>query len=403
MSDITSKEYVGLEEAYNFLNRELFDDQLPGCLITIQTKSKSKAAGHYAPSQFKHRKEKESTDEIAFNAATFRLYSDIEILSTMVHEMCHLWQRHFGKPSRSGYHNREWAKKMEIIGMMPSTTGEPGGNRTGQRMGDYIITGGLFETKAKEIIEKGFEVNWESVIQVSPTREPGQGTNGQNDDKKIYKYKYTCPECNIRLWGKPGLNIICGNCQLKLVNESEPESEPAEIHHDEEQAVKTEKTEVPFFLNIKDLMTWLRRRWRNREKAEAYFIFPENTMYKEFRFFTFKVEEKKGRRKVKERWYNWTLITKYNSEEKGKADYILHRAAAEMIRKIQKPFKVFFIRDYRVKYFDPEKNQLRPAKVQGVGEIDVGIKFDDGQFESADMGYLVPVNPPGKVVQGKQA
>jgi hypothetical protein len=125
-------------------------------------------------------------------------------------------------------------------------------------------------------------------------------------------------------------------------------------------------------------------------------------MYKEFRFFTFQVEEKKGRRKVKERWYNWTLITKYNSEEKGKADYILHRAAAEMIRKIQKPFKVFFIRDYRVKYFDPEKNQLRPAKVQGVGEIDVGINFDDGQFESADMGYLVPVNRPGKVVQGNR-
>ena len=64
---------------------------------------------------------------------------DIEWHSTLVHEMCHLWQEDFGKPSRGGYHNRQWADKMIQVGLMPTDTGEPGGQLTGQRVTHYII------------------------------------------------------------------------------------------------------------------------------------------------------------------------------------------------------------------------------------------------------------------------
>lgn len=40
--------------------------------------------------------------------------------------------------------NEEWADKMEGIGLMPSSTGKPGGSRTGEKMADYAIEGGLF-------------------------------------------------------------------------------------------------------------------------------------------------------------------------------------------------------------------------------------------------------------------
>jgi hypothetical protein len=33
-------------------------------------------------------------------------------LSTLFHEKAHLWQHHFGNPSRTGYHNKEWAACM---------------------------------------------------------------------------------------------------------------------------------------------------------------------------------------------------------------------------------------------------------------------------------------------------
>jgi hypothetical protein len=45
------------------------------------------------------------------------------ILSTLVHEMVHVWQETYGNPSRRGYHNRQWAEKMREVGLQPSSTG----------------------------------------------------------------------------------------------------------------------------------------------------------------------------------------------------------------------------------------------------------------------------------------
>jgi hypothetical protein len=58
-------------------------------------------------------------------------------LSTLVHEMVHVWQQHCGTPSKRGYHNKEWATKMKSVGPQPSSTGMVGGKETGQRMSHY--------------------------------------------------------------------------------------------------------------------------------------------------------------------------------------------------------------------------------------------------------------------------
>jgi hypothetical protein len=42
-----------------------------------------------------------------------------------VHEMAHVWQHAHGKPSRNGYHNKEWAAKMDERGLIPSDTHPP--------------------------------------------------------------------------------------------------------------------------------------------------------------------------------------------------------------------------------------------------------------------------------------
>jgi hypothetical protein len=75
----------------------------------------------------------------------FRERSNEQSLSTLVHEMTHLDQRHFGKPSRAGYHNKEWAKLMRDVGLIPSDTGAPGDKEVGQRVSHYIEAGGRFE------------------------------------------------------------------------------------------------------------------------------------------------------------------------------------------------------------------------------------------------------------------
>ncbi|WP_236870604.1 hypothetical protein [Candidatus Bandiella numerosa] len=39
---------------------------------------------------------------------------------------------------------------------------------------------------------------------------------GEQNKSYVKKIKYVCPDCNIKLWGKPNLNIICGDCDTAL-------------------------------------------------------------------------------------------------------------------------------------------------------------------------------------------
>ena len=69
--------------------------------------------------------------------------------------MAHQWQRHHGKPSRTGYHNKEWAAKMIEVGLVPSSTGEIGGKQVGQHMTHYIADGGAFAQACADLLKGG--------------------------------------------------------------------------------------------------------------------------------------------------------------------------------------------------------------------------------------------------------
>jgi hypothetical protein len=135
---------------------------------------------------------------LALNPDAFEGRSDMEILSTLVHEMCHCWQEAFGKPSRRGYHNREWADKMIAIGLMPSDTGEPDGRQTGQRVTHYILDEGPFAQAATALLRDGYRLHWQS----SGRARPGHQS----------KLKYSCPVCGQNVWGKPGVLVYCAAC-----------------------------------------------------------------------------------------------------------------------------------------------------------------------------------------------
>ena len=153
----TKEAYGELQQAYDFFNEELFQGELPSCLITLQ---REKATfGYFSAKRFGSI-QGGFTDEIAMNPTYFAAVPLLETMQTLAHEMCHLWQHHFGKPGRVRYHNDEWANKMEAIGLMPSSTGQPGGRRTGDRMADYAIEGGRFLEAAKRLITQDFRISW---------------------------------------------------------------------------------------------------------------------------------------------------------------------------------------------------------------------------------------------------
>lgn len=202
---ITRHEYSSLDEAYEHFNSRLFWGQLPTCLITLNRHPK--ARGFFSPDRFQHREEDRTTAEIALNPDTFEGRTDLEVLSTLVHEQVHLWQHYCGKASRAGYHNKQWADKMQAVGLMPSSTGAPGGARVGQQMTHYIIAGGSFELAAQELITSGFRLNWQS-----PTAKAGSA--------QTTRAKFTCPNCQQHAWAKPSAKLLCGDCSTPMINEN---------------------------------------------------------------------------------------------------------------------------------------------------------------------------------------
>jgi predicted SprT family Zn-dependent metalloprotease len=198
----TAITYRTFNEVYDLFNQLLFEGKLPDCLITLQRRNRSR--GYFAHQNFAHRRGSEILDEIALNPKTFHERTDREIASTLVHEMTHQWQHHFGSPGRGKYHNREWADKMIALGLMPSNTGEPGGKQTGQSVTHYIVDDGPFDREWKLVEASGFKFDYQD-----------RATNGPERIQKL-KVRYTCASCEISVWGKPGLNVIWGTCQQHM-------------------------------------------------------------------------------------------------------------------------------------------------------------------------------------------
>ena len=79
----------------------------------------------------------------------------MNVLSTLVHEQVHHLQVLVETPSRPTDHDADWADMAEAVGLRPNPTGEPGGNRVGQRMDHWIESSGRFEAAAERLLVTG--------------------------------------------------------------------------------------------------------------------------------------------------------------------------------------------------------------------------------------------------------
>jgi predicted SprT family Zn-dependent metalloprotease len=226
----TVQAYAELQQAFEHFNQSLFDGQLPQCLITFQREKST--YGYFSARRFVHREGVTLTDEIALNPAYFAVVPMVEIFQTLVHEMVHSWQHHFGAPGRRRYHNAQWASKMEEVGLVPSSTGKAGGAKTGEKMADYPLTGGRFLKSCDDLVEGKFSISWldrfppqlpegggglrspsvmdpaiAALIELHPMLEKPTGLGKSN------RVKQRCPNCGAQAWGKPDLKLRCGETE----------------------------------------------------------------------------------------------------------------------------------------------------------------------------------------------
>lgn len=276
----TSEFYNLFVHLYSFYNRELFGDSLDMPIIVVTRKKN--VFGHYSYQRWRD-SSSNAVDEIAVNPLMFNKYPITEICQTIVHEMCHQWQYQYGTPTKTGYHNTEWSEKMQSIGLMPSSTGKPGGAVIGQKMSDYPIPDADFIVQTERLIsteiftklyyenlnvdqddtqivhvhyplEEEENIDADEYTEVEFHDDDTTVHDNSSDDfyqfldrgeeekppkkskpkcmdreyllqqnEKKAKIKYTCNICDTNVWGKPELSIICGSCKSKYVPQTKNE------------------------------------------------------------------------------------------------------------------------------------------------------------------------------------
>lgn len=227
--------YQPLQASYDFFNQELFSNELPHCILLLDSKN-PRTAGYYSKNKYINA-QGICCDGIALNPQHFGEKKIIEVLQTMLHEMCHLWQNHFGTHNpnyNKCYHNKEWSKKMESLGLMPSDSGQEGGKKVGQKMSDYPIVDGLFLKTCEKLLTQNFQITWQETFSIvngvitnlnvsansSDNEESGsQSADEEKPTNKSNRLKYTCPQCTTNIWGKADLNIICADCNVAFACE----------------------------------------------------------------------------------------------------------------------------------------------------------------------------------------
>jgi len=239
----TANFYGALQHAFDHFNVALFEGKLPYCLITLR--SASRVYGYHHSKRFISISG-EQLDELGLHPGFFTLRPIESVLSTLVHEMVHHWQEHFGTSSHSNPHTQEWATKMQSLGLMPSDTGLPGGKRTGRAVSHYIIPEGKFLAACQKLIAEGFVIPWmdrhlpaEPESQVTAVKAlkaagieyevtPPPVTQLPEEIKgktSVYRpapkqaptrEKLSCPTCGNKAWVSPGTKIICGVCSVEM-------------------------------------------------------------------------------------------------------------------------------------------------------------------------------------------
>jgi hypothetical protein len=190
------EQYSAYVALFDYFNRALFAGTVPDVLLSFSRHAR--AGGFFAPQRWQ--KGEARTGELALNPKALSAMAPEFLASVVVHEMMHAWQFAHGAPGRRGYHNREWADRMEAIGLMPSSTGHPGGKRVGGKMSHYIAPDGPY-ARAFAAMPRAHLLPWLSLDRFGrgPTPDPS-------------KTPYTCPVCEVRVWGKPELVIQHVDC-----------------------------------------------------------------------------------------------------------------------------------------------------------------------------------------------
>jgi len=202
---ITDSHHNKLDELFHYYRKMLFDVELSDCMITLGTDHEE--SNFFKPKAWLDKSDKLSLiSNIILNPVIIGRKS-INWHIAIVLGMVHLKQYLYGNPGRRGYHNLEYAKMTEKVGIIMSDIGMSVGKKTGEKLLSYIPANSPFEKAYRNHPDK--YIRYVSFYL-------GEAKSSSNKSQK----KYTCP-CGINMWGKRRIRVTCDECNKKFVEEKD--------------------------------------------------------------------------------------------------------------------------------------------------------------------------------------
>jgi hypothetical protein len=203
-----------LQRMFRLLNKEYFNDELERPVITILTDVTSGAYGWISVNKVWSSKDNAWFREI--NLCAEYLNRPVElVITTLMHEMCHLWniQRGVQDTSRAGtYHNREFKDVAEARGLIVEKDAKYG----------FCITKPSIEftVLVKKSCRAGcFKLERAKTYRDGTPKVTTTGTDGKEKTVSRTKQssrKYTCPQCGLTVRATKEVNIKCGDCDVTM-------------------------------------------------------------------------------------------------------------------------------------------------------------------------------------------
>jgi len=206
-----------LQRGFKLLNTQYFNNSLERPVITILTDITSGAYGWITPQKVWSSKDNKWYREI--NMCAEYLNRDTElVISTLLHEMCHLYniQNEIQDTSRSGtYHNTKFKEIAEKSGLIVEKSDKYG----------YCITTPspeLIELVKEKVRSGCFKLERMKTYKDGTPKTTKKGNNGKEKTTSRTKQstrKYVCPICKLTIRATKNVTgkLMCLDCNAILI------------------------------------------------------------------------------------------------------------------------------------------------------------------------------------------
>ena len=190
---IHSELWEGYRTAFDYFNRELFDGELPTCLLTLSARGNS--TGYFKVNAWMGR-EGNRHHEISLNPVLLNREDDLAF-QTLVRCMVFLWQEAKGTLASQGYCSEEFTEKMRELGL-------PCERNFGMNLKWSVAPEGKYAAIRPLAMEKFFPLENIEII-------PAKG-------KRV---KFTCPNCGSKAMATAGVKLVCVTEECDVVMDKE--------------------------------------------------------------------------------------------------------------------------------------------------------------------------------------